>query len=223
MTVKAIIDKVRAAIDELMVNDAAFLNETDDEQNLNTVITESIPHALLWLLEHAPAEKLDEAGITGTGAYTSFSIGSDLTAQAKLSDGVLRVVSARLSSWKQSPQPVTEQSEVYLMQSDPYARGSWDRPVSAIVHRSGAGGAERWIELYGAKTQQDTLHMLVYKKPDLSKIAQTGVSVPVVLESALIYQVAGLVMTAFREEAANRFFALASQYAGIEQPEVTNS
>lgn len=214
MRLEEIETRVRGVIDELAANDSGFINESMDERNVTAVIRTNIPYALTYLLENAPVEKLDETGISGEGSYVAgtFSIDANMMGQARLPDNVLRIVSARLSSWKQSPVPVNEQSEEYLMQGDEYARGTWDRPVTAVVHRQGS----RWIELYSARTANDTLILLVYKKPDLSNMEQEGVGVPQALEGAFIYHLAGLVLTAFRDEHAGNLFAIAKDYAGIE-------
>jgi len=220
MQVSAIVTKVRAAIDELMANGTQFLGASDDAQNLVDVIKDKIPYALEWVLVNAPVELLDVAGVTGADTFVSgtFSVDSDtLVATAKLSDDVLRVVSARLSSWKYSPVPVTEHSVEYLMQSDETARGCWDRPVTAIVHRIVTSGdtavSGRWLELYCAKTTSDTLSVLAYKKPDLSSMTDsTDIAISSALEGAFIYHIAGLTLLAFRDAAAKDMLEVARSY-----------
>jgi len=217
MNVQEIVSRVRGVIDELEANASGFINASGDEKNLTDVIKTNIPYALVYLLENAPVEKLDENGITGQGSYVSGTFSIDNTTmmgQAQLPDNVLRIVSARLSSWKYSPLPVTEHSQEYMMQGDEYARGTWDRPVTAIVHRAGS----RWIELYSAKSLTDTLNMLVYKKPDLADLNNNDaeVRVPQALEGAFVYHLAGLVLTAFRDDHAGNLLAIARSYAGIE-------
>lgn len=216
ISVDTIVSRVRAVIDEMMANDSGFLTQSTDETNLTNVIKDKIPYALQWLIERAPVDKLDQGSITGTGAYVSgtFSIdSSSLMGQCQLPDEVLRVVSARLSSWKYAPTPVTEHSVEYLMQSDAYAKGSWDRPVVALVHRTGSSGGERWLEFYSAKQTTDTLHLLVFKKPniDISSGSST-VDVPSVLEGAFIYEIAGLTLTTMKDERAGAMFTIAKEY-----------
>lgn len=220
LTVNTIVERVRAVIDELMANDSDFLNQSTDEANLTNIIKDKISYALLWVLENAPVEKLDQGSITGTGAYVTgtFSIdGTTLMGQCKLPADVLRVVSARLSSWKYSPVPVTEHSVDYLMQSDAYAKGSWDRPVVVLVHRTGTGGGERWLEFYSANETTDTLHLLVYKKPTVDISSGTSdIAVPSVLEGAFIYEIAGLTLTTMKDERAASMFTIAKEYLGTD-------
>lgn len=215
LSVNTIVERVRAVIDELMANDSSFLNQSTDEINLTDVIKDKIGYALQWLVEHAPVEKLDQENITGAGAYVpdTFSIDNTLMGQCQLPDDVLRVVSARLSSWRYAPLPVTEHSLEYLMQGDAYAKGSWDRPVVALVHRTGANGGERWLEFYSAKETTDTLHLLVFKKPSVNTSSGSNtVDVPSVLEGAFIYELAGLTLTTMKDERANAMFTIAEKF-----------
>lgn len=212
---------MRSAIDELKDNDPEFLNATSDEQNLTDIIIDKIPYALTFVLENAPEDKLDNDSLDSlTQAETSgVTIAAGQPVKVKLPSSVIRVVSARLSSWPQSPVPVTERSQEYLMQQDEYARGSWDRPVDAIAHH----GADRYLELYSAKTNNDTIEASVIRKPSTLPSGLDGestydVAVPSRLESAFVYQIAGLTMVAFREQIAASLFTIARQYlTGIGQ------
>ena len=104
------------------------------------------------------------------------------------------------------------------MQQDEYARGSWDRPVTAVAYHGGV----RYLELYSAKSSDDTVSISCIKKPVVSDVAtllsnqDTDVSVPSRLEGAFIYQVAGLAMVAFRESVAQSLFSIARRYMGID-------
>lgn len=209
MQVQEIVARVRSAIDELMANDSEFLDQSSDEQNLTAVIIDKIPYALTFVIENAPDDKLDGdvlASLT-EAELSGVSIAAGQPVKVKLPTDVIRVVSARLSSWPQSPVPVNESSQEYLMQQDEYARGSFDRPVSAVAYH----GQDRYLELYSAKANDDRIETSVVRKPDLSD-SQADVGVPVRLEAAFIYQVAGLAMTAFREEVSASLFAIARQY-----------
>ena len=118
MKVNVIVTRVRSAIDELMVNDTEFINASKDEENLTLLIIDKIPYALTYVIANAPDEMLDAdlaEGLSTTDLQT-FSITEDMTAKVRIPSDVLRVVSARLSSWSFSPYPESEHSEVWLMQ-----------------------------------------------------------------------------------------------------------
>lgn len=220
MTVQEIVTRVRAAIDELMQNDSQFLGQSTDETNLTSVIVDKIGYALQHLLEIAPLDKLDSdvyEELTPQELQSNFSIDSELVGRVKLPKDLLRIIEARLSSWSHFPIPVSDTSQVYLMQQDKYARGSWDRPVNILTYI----GADKTLEMYCAKAADDTLNFVFIRKPDTSDIdtshMETDVSVPAALEASLIYQVAGLSMVAFREDVAASLFAIAARYLDPEQ------
>ena len=218
MKVKEIVERVRLAIDEQVENDSEFLNKSTDEENLTAVIIDKIRYALIYVIENAPDEKLDSSMLTEvTVEDGTVTVGQCV--KVKLPQDVLRVMSARLSSWSLSPVPITEYSQEYLMQQDEYARGSWDRPVTAIVYK----GTDRYLELYSAKTSEDTVSVSCIKTPSVADAAtmqenlDTDVSIPARLESAVIYQIAGLTMVAFREDIASSLFTIAQRYMQTNQ------
>ena len=220
MTVQEIVTRVRAAIDELMENDSQFLRESTDEMNLTRVIIDKIGYALQHLLEVAPLEKLDDSVYEVYSAaelLTNFSIDADLVGHVKLPADLLRIIEARLSSWSHFPIPESDKSQVYLMQQDQYARGSWDRPVNILTYN----GKQRMLEMYCAKELTDTLNFVFMRKPALGSYSADSmgatVSCPDALQASLIYQVAGLSMLAFREDIAANLFAIADRYLDPEQ------
>jgi len=220
MTVQEIVTRVRAAIDELMENDSEFLRQSTDEMNLTRVIIDKIGYALQHIMENAPLDKLDDDvfdELTPTELQSQFNITSDLVGVLKLPTDLLRIIEARLSSWSQFPVPESDRSQVYLMQQDTYARGSWDRPVNILTYH----GKEKTLEMYCAKTQADTLNFVFIRKPDVNAYdaehLEAEVDVPASLEASLIYQVAGLSMIAFREDIAASLFAIAARYLDPEQ------
>ncbi len=212
MEVQEIVTRVRSAIDELMANDSEFLNNSSDEQNLSNTIIDKIPYALIYVIENAPEEKLDSSMVTELelpAANTPATVAGDMVS-VELPDDVLRLLSARLTSWQLSPVPVSEYSQEYLMQQDPYAKGSWDRPVSAIRYK----GTSRYLELYSARDANDAPEVSYIAKPTVgdTSVPETDVNVPSRLEAAFIYQVAGLTMTAFREQVAQQLFGISKDY-----------
>ena len=215
MTVQEIVTRVRAAIDELMENDSQFLRQSTDEANLTRVIVDKIGYALQYIFENAPLDKLDSSVMeefTAGELASNFSIDANLVGKVILPTNLLRVVTARLSSWSHFPIPEPDTSQVYLMQQDPYARGSWDRPANILT----AGT----LEMYCAKETTDTLIFKFIKKPTTSfspDSPSTTVNCPSALEAALIYQIAGLSMVAFREDVAASLFTIADKYLNQQQ------
>ncbi len=215
MTVQEIVTRVRAAIDELMQNDSDFLLTSKDEENLTAVIVDKIGYAWQHVAERAPLDKLDGSMFETLPAEEleeSFTISDELVGKVVLPEDLLRIIEARLSSWSYFPVPESDRSQVYLMQQDTYARGSWDRPVNILTY----DGSDRVLEMYSAKTKNDSLIFVFIRKPDTSDIStsdmQTDVPVPTQLEASLIYQTAGLAMLSFRENIASSLLAIAERY-----------
>ena len=219
MQVSVLVSRVRAAIDELMANDSGFLTQSSDEKNLDDIINDKMGDALQYVVENAPLDKLGTTllnTLTGTELSNRFSIDSTtLVGSLKLPADLLRVVEARLSSWALYPKPESDTSQVFLMQSDEYTKGSWDRPVNILTYE----GTERYLKMYSAKTPGDTLVFTYIAKPAVSS-SSISIDVPPLLESALVYEVAGMAMVAFREQVAQSLFALADRSIGIESKEV---
>lgn len=213
MQVSGLVSRVRAAIDELMVNDSGFLSQSNDEINLDNIIKDKIADALQYVVENAPLEKLGTSlfkKLTDLQLENSFSIDTTtLVGSLKLPTDLLRIVEARLSTWAQFPAPESDTSQVYLMQSDEYAKGSWDRPVNILTYE----GTDRYLKMYSAKTSGDTLVFTYIATPTVD--TSSTIDVPQLLESALVYEVAGMAMVAFRDQVAQSLFAIADRHIGI--------
>ena len=212
MLVSEIVTRVRSAIDELMENDSDFLRDSEDEKNLTQIIIDKIGYALQFIIENAPLEKLDGDVLEDqTASDINYSIdGTTLIGTVTLPDDLLRIIEARFSSWTQSPTPESDRSQTALMQQDEYARGSWDRPANILTYN----GATRVLKMYCAQSLGDSLSFVFVRRPDVSSIVDTtsAVSVPPQLEASLIYQVAAMTMTAFKEDVAATLFAIAQRY-----------
>lgn len=215
MTIEKIVERVRKAIDEVTQNSTDLEVMTEDEQNLTAIIVDKIPYALRYILENAPIVKLDSDMIkkfTQQELSDNVSVTQDGVVKVTLPDTLLRIVEARLTSWKYYPEAVPSTSQVYLMQQDPYARGSYDRPVNILTHE----GNKRMLEMYCQKDNADGLVFLFINKPATDSITtdnmQYDVAVPSLLEAAFVYQVAALTMVAFREDIADALFTISQRY-----------
>lgn len=215
MTIDEIKQRVRLAIDEVSANKSGFIDETEDQQNLDKVIQDKISYALLYILRNAPKEQLSDTitALDDSCLTANSSINSDtLVCTIILPEKVIRVLSARMASWKYAPSPIEEDSQQYLMQSNTYTKGCIDRPVTAIIRK----GGKLCLEMYCAKDTNDKPDISVIYKPDYTKEQlsdiTTDIAVPQKYEGAFIYQIAGLAMLAQREEIANSLLAISKNY-----------
>lgn len=207
-SVEQIIEQVRIKYDEFGTDESEMI-VSPDNVDMDTIIASNIGAAYHFVMMGADLSMLEGQNLKVDD--DSLEIDKDLVGHIKLPDDFLRVVTVRLSSWKSSPANViTEGMPEYRMQSDPYACGTFQYPVMAIVN-SVEG---RFLELYKARTQEDTLKSFVYV-PSWSS-GNNEVNIPDMLSDAFIYYVAGLTATTFREDVANDFIKVAKGLIGIE-------
>lgn len=210
-SVQEIIEQVRIKYDELELNESEMVVCPDD-MDLESVILSCINTAFRFVVLNADISMLEGKHISNTD---KFYIDDDLVGHIPLPDDFLRGISVRLSSWESSPSEVIdERSAEYRMQSDPYACGTSQNPVAAIVHTSNG----REMELYKADSKEDIVKSFIYVPfmPDNTDYAMMDIQVPDLLSEAFIYYIAGLTATTFREDVANDFFKVAKGLLGNE-------
>lgn len=205
-TIQQIVDEVRIKYDEISSNESDMIGTTDDS-DMDTIIKSCISEAYRFVTVNADLSMLEGKQLEEAG----FTIDDDMVGHVRLPEDFLRGITFRLSSWNSSASDIiTEDTPEYRMQSDPYACGTWQHPVAALVHT--ASGRE--LELYKAKTKEDTLKSFVYI-PNWER-SEESIDIPNQLAEAFIYYVAGLTATTFREDVANDFFKVARSLIGIE-------
>lgn len=205
-TIQQIVDEVRIKYDEISSNESDMIGTTDDS-DMDTIIKSCISEAYRFVTVNADLSMLEGKQLEEAG----FTIDDDMVGHVRLPEDFLRGITFRLSSWNSSASDIiTEDTPEYRMQSDPYACGTWQQPVAALVHT--ASGRE--LELYKAKTKEDTLKSFVYI-PNWER-SEESIDIPNQLAEAFIYYVAGLTATSFREDVANDFFKVARSLIGLE-------
>lgn len=206
-TTSEIVTLVRTKYDEIGLNESDMMDTTQDSANLDTVIRSCIASAYRFAVTGADLSMLEGKQYT----KAALTIDSNRVGHVSLPSDFLRGVTFRLSSWQSSASDIiTEDSPEYRMQSDPWACGTYQQPVVALVHT--ANGRE--LEFYKAKSASDTLKSFVYM-PEWDNSSE-AVDVPDLMAEAFIYYVAGLTATTFREDVANDFFKVARSLLGIE-------
>lgn len=211
--------KVKAFIDEVGENDAEFMLSDSDTRNIETIINEVTPLSVRNVFISAPNGML-----TGEPYTKDFSIDSTtFIGEITLPEDFLRLVSAKLSSWG-SPvtRVITEDMAEYRMQSNKYMRGTYNKPVCAVVSdvvtpESGGSKQVHKLELYSAKATTDTLRLVLLKEPtwelDDNKNEQY-VSICPRLKHSIIAQITGQLLLALSEDQrAQTFLTLSSNYS----------
>ena len=98
MNVSEIIHRVKAAIGELSTLDNPRLAESVNLENIDLIIADKIPYAFEWVIQNAPVSLLD-GELSSSLEADVLNIRDDNVLEVTLPSDVLRIVSARLSSW----------------------------------------------------------------------------------------------------------------------------
>ena len=100
-----------------------------------------------------------------------------------------------------------------MMQSDETARGSYDRPVVAMVNRDG-----RYLEFYSQKEDGDAPEVNYVKMISISDAdgGETELNIPKRLEGALVYQTAYLTLVAVGNTNSQLYQAISDKMMKVE-------
>jgi hypothetical protein len=217
MTIKSIIDNVRWVLDEEK-------GQPDYETvYMDNIIKSRINDALRWIIYNADTSLLDGSDTNdGTGCIIQEELPSGVETKATL-DGAyvrmpsdfVRLVRVKVTGWARAiHEPIAEDSEQYLMQSDAVAKADKTRPQAAIVST-----LPNKIELFPTPLEGDKVEITYAVTPgeiDTSASEDTSFGIPPKLKTAFIYYLAYLVMIAYDDNSkANSMLATAKMNAGI--------
>lgn len=223
MKVGEIKTRVRAAIDELEANNSKFIDEATDSKVLDRIIVNSIYPSLFYVLTYAPNSMLNDSIVKKYDTVGKISIDADFVATITLPKNFLRLISARMKSWKYAPTPVAEDSIEALMQNDAYAHGTTDRPVTVMIHDDG----ELKLQMNRAKAANDEAIIHLIEKPDVKEEElqdeDYDINIPIKAEAAFIYHIAALSTTSRRDALSTTLMQISQNYLGISQQQSTYS
>lgn len=217
MTIKSIIDNVRWVLDEEK-------GQPDYETvYMDNIIKSRINDALRWIIYNADTSLLDGSDTNdGTGCIIQEELPSTSATKTTL-DGAyvrmpsdfVRLVRVKVTGWARAiHEPIAEDSEQYLMQSDAMAKADKTRPQAAIVST-----LPNKIELFPTPLEGDKVEITYAVTPgeiDTSASEDTSFGIPPKLKTAFIYYLAYLVMIAYDDNSkANSMLATARMNAGI--------
>ena len=203
MNVSEIVYKVKAAIGEVVNLEYPKALESVNADNLLHIIVDKIPYAFEWVIQNAPIS-LIEGDLTSVLDTRTTTLNGDVV-EMEMPDDVLRIISARLSSWVYAPPISDEHSEVAMYQRYPATRGTYDAPACVLFSEDG----KQILRMYSAETRDDKAYISVVRKPtDIAIDPSDGtktVNVPTRLEASFIYYIAALTMQAMGENSQSFF------------------
>ena len=205
LTKSEIYEKVRAFLDELGDNDAGFMLSDKDSSELNTIIDKVTPLSVRNIHISAPYRMLDG----DMYEPSDFSV-ENKKATMTLPENFLRLVQVKLSSWSAPVvNVVTEDMPEYRMQANEYMRGTYYKPVCALVLL--AEGLQG-LEVFSAKDDTDTLtSLIILKEPEWE---DDSIAICPRLRNSIIAQITGQTLLALGEEQrAQTFLSLSANYS----------
>lgn len=218
MTISEIINKVKWCIDHETHEDAKLADNGEDSY-MDNIIRAKINDARRWLavatsqsvtLSSSPSSSSSVTTLTIT-PYSGFPDIATITIPLSLSTVTLTRV--RLSSWHKSATPIPDTSNDALLMFDETAKGTADRPLATVMQGS---PTRILVQPYASTDTAEIVYIGISSDIDTSS-DDSIVEVPTIHESAFIYYIAYLLLTAYQDPRAQAMFAIAVQLTGSKQ------
>lgn len=220
MTISEIINKVKWCIDHETHEDAKLADNGEDSY-MDNIIRAKINDARRWLavatsqsvtLTSSPSSSSSSSVTTLTiTPYDGFSGIATITIPKSLS--TVPISRVRLSSWHKSATPIPDTSDDALLMFDETAKGTADRPLATVMQGS---PTRILVQPYTSTDSAEIVYIGISSDIDTSSNDST-VEVPTIHESAFIYYIAYLLLTAYQDPRAQAMFAIAVQLTGSKQ------
>lgn len=220
MTISEIINKVKWCIDHETHEDAKLADNGEDSY-MDNIIRAKINDARRWLavatsqsvtLSSSPSSSSSSSVTTLTiTPYDGFSGIAIITIPKSLS--TVPISRVRLSSWHKSATPIPDTSDDALLMFDETAKGTVKRPLATVMQGS---PTRILVQPYTSTDTAEIVYIGISSDIDTSSDDST-VEVPTIHESAFIYYIAYLLLTAYQDPRAQAMFAIAVQLTGSKQ------
>lgn len=220
MTISEIINKVKWSIDHETHEDAKLADNGEDSY-MDNIIRAKINDARRWLavatsqsvtLSSSPSSSSSSSVTTLTiTPYDGFPGIAIITIPKSLS--TVPISRVRLSSWHKSATPIPDTSDDALLMFDETAKGTADRPLATVMQGS---PTRILVQPYTSTDTAEIVYIGISSDIDTSS-DDSIVEVPTIHESAFIYYIAYLLLTAYQDSRAQAMFAIAVQLTGSKQ------
>ena len=221
MTISEIINKVKWCIDHETHEDAKLADNGEDSY-MDNIIRAKINDARRWLavatsksvtLSFSPSSLSSSSVTTLTiTPYDGFpDIATIITIPLSLSTVTLTRV--RLSSWHKAAIPILDTSDDAMLMFDDTAKGTLNRPLATVMQGS---PTRILVQPYTSTDAAEIVYIGISSDIDTSSDDST-VDISTIHESAFIYYIAYLLLTAYQDPRAQAMFAIAVQLTGSKQ------
>lgn len=219
MTISEIINKVKWCIDHETHEDAKLADNGEDSY-MDNIIRAKINDARRWLaVATSQSVTLSSPGSSSSTSVTTLTITpydgfSDIaTITIPLSLSTVTLSRVRLSSWHKAAIPILDTSDDAMLMFDDTAKGTVNRPLATVMQGS---PTRILVQPYTSTDTAEIVYIGIASDIDTSSDDST-VDIPTIHESAFIYYIAYLLLTAYQDPRAQAMFAIAVQLTGSKQ------
>lgn len=214
MTVRETISRVKWCIDHETREDA-HLADSGEDTYMDNIIRAKIDDARRWL---AIVTRQSVTASTLTGGTMRIerygdegNIGVLTLPQTIAPESVSRV---RLSSWHKAAQTVEDTSDDATLMYDPTGCGTADRPLATVMRGT---PTQILVQPYTDGETAEIGYTGIASATDEAAGDEAAVDVAPMHESALVYYIAYLLLTAYQDQRAQGMLAVAVQMAGTNK------
>lgn len=219
MTISEIINKVKWCIDHETHEDAKLADNGEDSY-MDNIIRAKINDARRWLaVATSQSVTLSSSQSSSSSSVTTLTITpydgfSDIaTITIPLSLSTVTLSRVRLSSWHKAAIPILDTSDDAMLMFDDTAKGTLNRPLATVMQGS---PTRILVQPYTSTDTAEIVYIGISSDIDTSS-DDTTVDIPTIHESAFIYYIAYLLLTAYQDPRAQAMLAIAVQLTGSKQ------
>ena len=203
--VKVLLDRNQESAGLLTPSDTDTLTQSE-------LIQSKIVDAARIIFKDAPAFMLEGKNFDGLRTAWAESNGA-YVGTVYLPSDMIRLLSVKASDWNRSAEIITEEDDAYKIQCNRFGvRGNPERPIAALIHRSG----ERYLELFTSKSNTATVSLTYVGMPSISS---GNIELPETLKDSIVYMAGALTCISLGDnESANGLLGVAKKLAHIVEP-----
>lgn len=213
MTVAEIIKQVKWCIDHETTG-FSKLQDNGEDIYMDNIIRAKINDARRWVAVNAGQCVSVRSSENSSMAAAIFSVSPDINDVAVVSvpDGIKAadIRRVRLSGWHKAAIPVPDTDDDAVMMFDPVAKGTLNRPLAAVMDGL---PVKLLVQPYALGAEVEMAYAGVDADVDVSADS-CSVDVPVRLQTAFVYYLAFLLLTAYGDARAQGMLTVAMQNLG---------
>lgn len=210
--VSELVKEVKVLLDRNQESAGLLTPGDTDTLSQGELIQSKIVDAARIILMDAPAFMLDGKDYNGLNTSWAESNGA-YVGTIHLPSDMIRLLNVKASDWNRSAEVITEEDDAYKVQCSRFGvRGNPERPIAALIHRSG----ERLLELFTSKRNTATVSLTYVGMPSIS---EGNIDLPETLKDSIIYMAGYLTCISLGDtDTASGFLGVARKLAHIVEP-----